>query len=235
MNTRMSTDFNNGLARIKNLMKKNSLIFLSVTLVTGYWLLVTVGNAWAGIYCYTDEKGQIYAIYQEEELAIKTKEDGFDLFIKELAKKHNLDPLLVKAIIKVESDFEVDALSRKGAQGLMQLMPQTARDLKVKDVWDPHHNIEGGIKYLHKMFNKFNNNLSLALAAYNAGPNKVKRYGGIPPYPETQRFVRKVIKYYQYYKVGGSALYFYTDGDGNLYFTNIFSNIPKGVSYKRVY
>lgn len=207
--------------------------FFTFLLFTFYFLFVTC-SAWAGIYVYTDEKGQIYAIYQEEGLAIKSKEDGFDLFIKKLAEKHNLDPLLVKAVIKVESDFEVAALSRKGAQGLMQLMPQTARHLGVKDVWDPHHNIEGGIKYLRKMFDKFNNNLSLALAAYNAGPNKVKRYGGVPPYPETQRFVRKVISYYRYYKVGGYAIYVYTDKNGNPYFIDNFSNIPKGVSWKRI-
>ena len=208
--------------------------FPTFLLFTFYLLLVTC-SAWAGIYVYTDKKGQIYAIYQEEGLAIETKEDGFDLFIKKLAEKHNLDPLLVKAVIKVESNFEVAALSRKGAQGLMQLMPQTAAYLGVKDVWDPHHNIEGGVKYLRKMLNKFNNNLSLALAAYNAGPNKVKQYGRIPPYPETQRFVRKVISYYQYYKAQSNTLYVYTDKGGNRCYTNIFSNIPKGVSYKRVY
>ncbi len=217
------------------MMKKNLFIPHLITLVTGCWLLVTISDAWAGIYVYADEKGQVYATYQEKGLAIETKEDNFDLFIKKLAEKRNLDPLLVKAVIKVESDFEVEALSRKGAQGLMQLMPQTAAHLGVKDVWDPHHNIEGGVKYLRKMLNKFNNNLSLALAAYNAGPNKVKRYGGIPPYPETQRFVREVIKYYEYYKVGGYAIYVYTDKNGNPYFTDNFSNIPKGVLYKRVY
>ncbi len=216
------------------MVRKGLVTSFLVVLVTGYWLLVTIGNAWAGIYVYTDEKGQIYAIYQEEGLAIETKEDGFDLFIKRLAEKHNLDPLLVKAVIKVESDFEVEALSRKGAQGLMQLMPQTAAHLGVKDVWDPHHNIEGGVKYLRKMLNKFNNNLSLALAAYNAGPNKVKQYGRMPPYPETQRFVWKVIKYYQYYKAQSNALYVYTDEGGDRCYTNIFSNIPKGVSWKRI-
>lgn len=207
--------------------------FPTFLLFTFYLLLVTC-SARAGLYYYTDERGQIYATYQEEGLAVKTKEDGFDLFIKKLAEKHNLDPLLVKAVIKVESDFEVEALSRKGAQGLMQLMPQTARDLKVKDVWDPHHNIAGGVRYLRKMFDKFSGNLSLALAAYNAGPNKVKRYGRIPPYPETQRFVRKVISYYRYYKSQSNALYVYTDENGNYCYTNIFSNIPKGVSWKRI-
>ena len=237
MNTRMSTDFNNGLERIKNMIKKSLVTSSSITLVTCYFLLVTC-SAWAGTSYYTDQKGQTYVIYQSDNskyvLVIKPKEDGFDLFIKELAEKHNLDPLLVKAVIKVESNFEVGALSRKGAQGLMQLMPQTARELRVKDVWDPHHNIEGGVKYLRKMLNKFNNNWSLALAAYNAGPNKVKRYGGIPPYPETQRFVRKVISHYQYYKAQSNALYVYTDEGGNRYYTNIFSNIPKGVSWKRI-
>ncbi len=220
--------------RYRTVRTKFLLFYFSTFLLFTFYLLLFTCNAWAGIHYYTDEKGQIYATYQEEGLAIETKEDGFDLFIKRLAEKHNLDPLLVKAVIKVESNFEVEALSRKGAQGLMQLMPQTARELRVKDVWDPHHNIEGGVKYLRKMFDKFNNNLSLSLAAYNAGPNKVKRYGGVPPYPETQRFVRKVISHYQYYKAQSNALYVYTDEGGNRCYTNIFSNIPKGVSWKRI-
>ena len=216
-------------------MKKNSLIFFLIILVTCYWLLVTC-SAWAGLYSYTDEKGQVYLTDRPDDpkyrlvIGLKNKEDDFNSLIDKLAPKYNLDPLLVRAVIKVESDFEVEALSRKGAQGLMQLMPQTARHLGVKDVWNPHHNVEGGVKYLRKMLDRFDNNWSLALAAYNAGPNKVKQYGKIPPYPETQRFVRKVMKYYQYYKTR-DAFYIYIDEKGHIYLTNI----PKGPPYKRIY
>ncbi len=210
--------------------------FPTFLLFTSYFLLVTC-SAWAGIYSYTDEKGQVYLTDRPDDprykLAVKTqdKEDDFNSLIIKFAEKYNIDPLLIRAVIKVESDFEVEAISRKGAQGLMQLMPQTAHYLGVEDVWDPHHNIEGGVKYLREMFDKFNNNLSLALAAYNAGPNKVKQYGRIPPYPETQRFVREVIKYYRYYKVDRDAIYIYEDKDGNRYYTNI----PKGPGYRRIY
>lgn len=210
--------------------------FLTFLLVTCCLLLVTC-PAWADLYSYIDEQGRIHLTDRPDDprykVIIKTqdKEDNFNAFIAQFAKKYNLDPPLIKAIIKVESDFEVAALSRKGAQGLMQLMPQTATYLGVKDVWNPYHNIEGGVKYLRKMLDKFSNNLSLALAAYNAGPNKVKQYGRIPPYPETQRFVRKVIKYYRYYKVEKEAIYVYKDEDGNRYYTNI----PKGPEYRRIY
>jgi soluble lytic murein transglycosylase len=215
---------------------KNSSIFI-ITLLVGCCVLGRTSAAWAGLYSYVDEKGRIYLTDRPDnpkyKLVVETqvKEDNFDFFIAKFAKKYKIDPLLIKAVIKVESDFEVGALSGKGAQGLMQLMPQTARHLAVEDVWNPHHNIEGGVKYLRKMLDKFDDKLPLALAAYNAGPNNVKRYGGIPPYPETQRFVQRVIKYYRYYKIEKDAIYVYEDNDGNRYYTNI----PKGEGYRRIY
>ena len=103
---------------------------------------------------------------------------------------------LVLAIIKAESDFDARAKSKKGAVGLMQLMPSTAKGLGVKDPLDPQQNIEGGVKYVKSMLDRFNGNIILALAAYNAGPNAVKKYDGVPPYKETQNYVKSILKNY---------------------------------------
>ena len=111
------------------------------------------------------------------------------------ARKHGVDPRLITAVIQVESDFRVRARSHKGAQGLMQLMPATAQELGVEDVWDPAQNIEGGTRYLKQMLDRFGN-LELAVASYNAGPTAVARYGRVPPYEETTRYVEKVLSLY---------------------------------------
>ncbi len=119
--------------------------------------------------------------------------------ITEYASKNNLQDSLVKAVIKAESGFDPKAVSKAGAQGLMQLMPDTAKSLGVKDSLNPEQNIIGGTKYLKNMMDKFNGNVQKALAAYNAGPGAVDRYGGIPPYKETQEYVSKVLKYQEQY------------------------------------
>ncbi len=113
--------------------------------------------------------------------------------INRTARQHGIDPDLIKAIIRVESNFNPGAVSRKGAQGLMQLMPATAADHAVMDAFDPAQNIAGGVRYLRKLLDLFGGDLRLALAAYNAGENTVLRYHGIPPYRETQQYVRKVL------------------------------------------
>ena len=114
-----------------------------------------------------------------------------------IAQKFDIEPKLVKAIIKVESNFNAHALSNKGAAGLMQLMPETAQAMGIKNRFDPAQNIYGGVKYLKTLLQKFNGNLELALSAYNAGPSTVEQYGGIPPFPETQNYVKKVLKFYK--------------------------------------
>lgn len=115
--------------------------------------------------------------------------------IENTAKKYNISSALVKSVIKAESDFNPNSVSSAGAMGLMQLMPDTARDLGVTDAFDPSQNIEAGVKFLKDMLNKFGGNLELALAAYNAGPGNVVKYGGIPPFQETQDYVKKIMSY----------------------------------------
>lgn len=118
----------------------------------------------------------------------------YENIIKEAAQKYNLPERLISSIIKHESSFNANTVSHAGARGLMQLMPGTAKFLGVTDSFDPVQNINGGSKYLRQMLNQFNGNLSLAVAAYNAGPGNVKKYGGIPPFNETQNYVKKVLK-----------------------------------------
>lgn len=118
--------------------------------------------------------------------------DAYAAEIAEVAARHSVDQALVRAVVHAESHFNPMALSRKGAQGLMQLMPGTAGDLGVSDPFDPRENIEGGVAYLAQMLARFNGDERLAAAAYNAGPGAVQRHGGIPPFPETQVYVERV-------------------------------------------
>jgi hypothetical protein len=121
---------------------------------------------------------------------------GLETAIERLAGQHGLEPQLVVAVIKAESNFDTLARSPKGALGLMQLMPGTANDLAVRDPYDPVQNIRGGTAYLGQLLDRFGGDLELALAAYNAGPEAVERHGGVPPYPETQDYVRRVLAQY---------------------------------------
>ncbi len=166
----------------------------------------------ADIYTYTDEKGIMYFSNAptSPKYRLKIKEFHFDYkrlssgaydrLINDACIKHGVDPLLVKAIIKAESDFDPQTVSVKGARGLMQLMPQTADDMGVADIDDPQNNIDGGVKYLKRLMGIFKSDLKLVVAAYNAGENAVIKYKSIPPFKETREYVKKVFKYLKDYE-----------------------------------
>ncbi|HWM76939.1 MAG TPA: lytic transglycosylase domain-containing protein [Methylomirabilota bacterium] len=146
--------------------------------------------------------------------------------IREVAARHGVAADLVEAVIRVESAFNPRAVSNKGAQGLMQLMPRTASSLGVRDAFDPRENIDGGVRHLRYLLDRYPGNVPLALAAYNAGEKAVDHYGGIPPYAETQQYVQKILG------PGGAGsgrgvrnvVYRYTETDGTITLTNI----PRG-------
>ncbi|MCX8044956.1 MAG: lytic transglycosylase domain-containing protein [Desulfobacterota bacterium] len=182
--------------------------------VYGY-MLVAFSQVHADIYKWVDPNGVIHFTnvpnHKGYRLIIRSKpelirqlggdEQRYEHLIQSLCKKYGVDTALVKAVIKAESDFNPVAVSSKGAQGLMQLMPETARDLRVSDAFDPEENLEGGISYLRRLLDLFNGNIRLALAAYNAGEQAVisSNYR-IPPYPETQNYVAKVLSYIAQYR-----------------------------------
>jgi soluble lytic murein transglycosylase-like protein len=125
---------------------------------------------------------------------------SYEGLIRSASNRHNVDAALIRAIIKVESDFDSSARSHKGATGLMQLMPETARLHNVADLYDPSDNIEGGVRHLKLLLGKYQGDLELSLAAYNAGIKAVEKHGGIPPFAETRDYVKRVLSYYQTYR-----------------------------------
>jgi len=190
---------------------------LSIWLLRNFrlkWLLAIVLLApvarpvCADIYRYVDEDGVIhfsnvpnhyrYRLYiSDGKMDYQAYFDRYDKIIRQAARKHGVDSSLIKAVIRAESDFDKHAVSSKGAQGLMQLMPDTAKELEVEDSFDPKENIHAGVRYLKKQLKNFKNDVTLALAAYNAGENAVRRYGHrIPPYKETRTFVDRVLRYW---------------------------------------
>jgi soluble lytic murein transglycosylase len=145
--------------------------------------------------------------------------------IREASLRHGVDTALVEAVIRVESAFDPWAVSRKGAMGLMQLMPTTASILGVRDAFNPRENLEGGVRHLRSLIDRFQGNIQLALAAYNAGEEPVRWYRGIPPYPETRAYVRRIL---ELYGMGGASpappaqfMYRYEDSRGTVIYTNI--------------
>ncbi|MCD4715630.1 MAG: lytic transglycosylase domain-containing protein [Desulfobacterales bacterium] len=127
-------------------------------------------------------------------------EQRFHPIILKAANRFQVDPALVKAIIMAESGYDPRAISKVGAKGLMQLMPATAEELGVEDIFNPKHNINAGVGYFKKLLNRFDGDIKLALAAYNAGTGKVRQYQGIPPFKATRYYIKKVFEYYQIYK-----------------------------------
>ncbi|MCA9629616.1 MAG: lytic transglycosylase domain-containing protein [Myxococcales bacterium] len=189
-------------------------------LLTGATLLLG-GSAEADIFKHVDKDGVISfsnvpgnkpgKLYLKEKKKLKVlpifpkdtspeRYTRYDVHIRQAATLYQIPEALVRAVIKVESDFDPRAVSHANARGLMQMIPETAERMMVTDIFDPRQNIFGGVRYLRILANTFNGNLELTIAAYNAGENAVMRYGGIPPYEETQAYVVKVLSYYRHFR-----------------------------------
>jgi soluble lytic murein transglycosylase-like protein len=171
--------------------------------------------AFADIYRYIDENGVMHftnaptSSANEYKLFLRERtrpaptwyySEKYDDLISEASKRHGVSFSLLKAIIKAESDFDPQAVSKKGAMGLMQIMPQNFKLLGLDDPFDPTQNINAGARYFRLLYDRFGGKLALSLAAYNAGPSVVDRYKTIPPYEETEEYVRRVLRYYYNYK-----------------------------------
>jgi soluble lytic murein transglycosylase-like protein len=184
-------------------------------------LLLIANSVHADIYRYEDDEGIVhftdaptdrrFKVFMRDlkkdkqlrtkmQLASSVNPAEYEQIISTCATKYGVNPCLIKAVIHAESGYNPNAVSRKGASGLMQLMPGTARSLKVSNSFDPQDNVEGGVKYLRFLLDTFRGDVSLAVAAYNAGLNKVAKYGGIPPYNETRTYVNRVLSYMQSYQ-----------------------------------
>jgi soluble lytic murein transglycosylase len=178
------------------------------------WQLASVLPLTADIYVYRDDHGVVhftnvptkpvyrpFLLLQQYARTLRGKESvKFDQLIAAACERYGVEFALVKAVIKAESAFDPYALSPAGARGLMQLMPQTAALHGVENIHDPRSNIEGGVRHLRLLLNRFRGNLPLTLAAYNAGAEAVERYNGIPPYEETQTYVQRVLQYRESYR-----------------------------------
>lgn len=143
-----------------------------------------------------DGKYQLFGRFSAERLMRAVGPEGVARLAERYAGQHGVEPRLIMAIIRVESGFDAKAVSPAGASGLMQLMPGTQRHLGVRDAFNPDENVEGGVRYFRSMLDRYGGDVSLALAAYNAGPANVDKYGGIPPFEETRNYVRKVLALY---------------------------------------
>ena len=201
---------------------KSPAILLHATLALAATLLSLCAPVRADIYRYEDSEGTLHFtdaptdkrykvimrdLRKDRKLRTAFKLPGyarnpaeFEPIISSCSREFGVDSSLVKAVIHAESGYNPSAVSPKGAQGLMQLMPKTAQGLKVADSLNPSDNIRGGVRYLRFLLDTFKGNESLALAAYNAGLNSVAKYGGIPPYQETQSYVAKVLSYRNNYR-----------------------------------
>jgi soluble lytic murein transglycosylase-like protein len=205
-------------------MKRLPFALLAGMSAVGLTILSTMAGFAADLYTFHDEGGSAYytnvrglgrgkvrlplkqlrprkksALSQGTGDASNLKSDYGEV-IQSACERFTVDPDLVRAVIKAESNFNSEAVSPKGAMGLMQLMPDTAQEMGVSDPFDPVENIHGGVGYLSRLLNNLNGDFSLALAAYNAGPERVKNYKGIPPFRETWNYIERVMSYYQLFK-----------------------------------
>lgn len=190
----------------------------------------------ADIYKFTDRNGVVhYTNVPQSSEYKKVLSEGntgsdkdYNYIINMNSMKYKIEPSIIKAVITAESNWDPWALSKKGAMGLMQLMPGTVRDMQIRNPYDPEQNIEGGTRYLRSLLDRFDGDLDLALAAYNAGPGRVEKNGGIPPFKETKKYIRKVIAISED-ESRPAKIYKVTYNDGTVLYTN---NPPSKKDYK---
>ncbi|MEJ2096361.1 MAG: transglycosylase SLT domain-containing protein [Deltaproteobacteria bacterium] len=190
-------------------MRNNNLLIRAISIT---FLVMVPSITAADIYMSIDSNGVLhftnaptssqYRLYFKEHPKKKASLKSYDHLIGEASQAIGLPFHLLKALIRVESNFDSNAVSKKGAMGLMQIMPENIKALKIRDPFDPRDNIMGGAYYLKTLLNRFEGKLPLALAAYNAGPTIVDQYQAIPPIKETMDFVKKVMEFYYFYKQG---------------------------------
>jgi soluble lytic murein transglycosylase-like protein len=188
-----------------------------ITLST-IWLLVAWAQpARADVYMFKDRQGVLTFTNVPNHTGYKrilrdsgatlgggtTTGTAFDELISSASGRYNVDADLIRAVIKTESDFNTNARSNKGAMGLMQLMPETARLHNVSNAFNPNENVDGGVRHLRMLLERYQGDLELSLAAYNAGAGAVEKHGGIPPYNETREYVRKVLRFYDAFRGNG--------------------------------
>ena len=174
------------------------------TFLLATFILLSAASSFADIYGYQDKQGRWHFPNLEADkkyrLTVKAANlNEFERIIEQASKTFGIESSFVKAVIKAESDFDHKAVSQKGARGLMQLMPDTAKVLEVEDPFDPGENIFGGTRYLSRLLTRYKNDKVLTLAAYNAGPEKVESYQGVPPFSETKTYIARVMEYYKTY------------------------------------
>lgn len=194
----------------EKMVYKYILKFCFTVALVSVWIHMERCQAISAVYKYVDAAGRVhfsnvpvhgrYTFFCAEDSDSSLETASVNSLVQHYARKYALDPDLVKAVVKAESNFDPACVSTAGARGLMQVMPATAAEMQIYDLSDPSQNIAAGSRYLRRMFKRFSGDMDLALAAYNAGPSVVEYYGGVPPYKETRMYLKNVKKYFNEYR-----------------------------------